>query len=331
MWTNCSFEDEPSQDVDSKEAMSQVGLKRQIQTAITDPAFSDILWTRDLHYWVKDTIEINYATLRSRQELFKRHARRRIAHKNKRNKRASVQELFSEKASAPETLEPAVPDFTATINMTTQDFHLPPNHVALVDDDIATHPNHTILYKGKAYWDMRGSQQLIRDDGSVDMSTLSTPPGADLNSTFNAYYWTPDKETAERYREWAARRCTGSDTCIIKIQVSDAFLERLRTAGIWYSSDWKELVWNCRREIDPPSRFDNFRDVDLIKGHICSCVSRIIQRISPTDVQTRITRDHVMHCPSPATQWMFCKADTVNRLAEEIRGKIHIEIFAAAN
>lgn len=181
---------------------------------------------------------------------------------------------------------------------------------------------------------MQGSQQLIRNDGNIDMSALSASPGGDFNSTFNAHYWTPEKETAERHREWAARRCARSDTCVIQIQVSDAFLERLRTADIWYSSDWKEFVWNCRRELDPPSKFDNLRDVDLVKGHICSCMGRIIQRVSPTDVQTRITRDHVMHCPSPrlpAAQWMFCKTDTVNRLAEEVRGKIHIEIFAADN
>ena len=77
----------------------------------------------------------------------------------------------------------------------------------MVDGDIAARPNHTILHKGKAYWDMRGLQQLIRDDGSVDMSTLSTSVTTsrvqifNSTSTFNAYYWTPDKETAEAHSE----------------------------------------------------------------------------------------------------------------------------------
>lgn len=96
----------------------------------------------DLHYWVKDTIEINYATLRSYQELFKRHARHQIAYKNKRT---SIQGLFFEEASAPEALENVVLDFTATINMATQDFHLPPNHVALVDDNITTPESYHLL------------------------------------------------------------------------------------------------------------------------------------------------------------------------------------------
>ncbi|OQD78417.1 hypothetical protein PENDEC_c001G02175 [Penicillium decumbens] len=60
--------------MDIQEAMTQVGLTRQIQSAIADPAFSDILWTRDLYFWVKDTIQTNYATLRCRQDLLKRYA-----------------------------------------------------------------------------------------------------------------------------------------------------------------------------------------------------------------------------------------------------------------
>ncbi|GIK03562.1 hypothetical protein Aspvir_007634 [Aspergillus viridinutans] len=75
------------------------------------------------------------------------------------------------------------------------------------------------------------------DDGSIDMTSLSTPAGGDFNSSFNAHYWTPQKDTAERYREWAARRSPDSETCLIQIQVSNAFIERLRSAGIWFSAD----------------------------------------------------------------------------------------------
>ncbi|KAF7119137.1 hypothetical protein CNMCM5793_008877 [Aspergillus hiratsukae] len=60
-----------------------------------------------------------------------------------------------------------------------------------------------------------------------------TAKGGDFNSSFNAHYWSPEKETAER--EWAARRCPGSDTCLIQIQVSNAFIERLRSASIGFS------------------------------------------------------------------------------------------------
>lgn len=117
-------------EMDIQEAMAQVGLTEQIRSAIADPAFSDLLWTRDLHFWVKDTIDTNYGTLLNRQELLKRHAGHRIEHKGKRAKRSSVQGVFdSGEGSASEAPQPGV---SATINMTAQDFQLPADHVAFL-------------------------------------------------------------------------------------------------------------------------------------------------------------------------------------------------------
>ncbi|OQD70069.1 hypothetical protein PENDEC_c027G03858 [Penicillium decumbens] len=314
-------------DMDIQEAMAQVGLTRQIQSAIADPAFSDMLWTRDLHFWVKDTIQTNYATLRYHQELLKRHARRRIADKHKRGKRrkrTSVHDIFPpeggpEVAEASEADVPG-PDITATINMTIQDFNLPSTHVALLEGGPPALPNHILLYKGKAHQELRETKRLIRADGSIDISTLSTSPGSDFNWSFNAQYWTPEKDTAERYRQWAARRSPDSDTCIICIQVSNDFLERIVSADIWYSPDWKEFVWTCRDQRLLPPKFSYLSDTELIKGHICTGLSRKIKRIPAANVQTQITRDKLLHCTStnrPAIQWMFWKDNTVNRLGDE--------------
>jgi hypothetical protein len=268
-------------DMDMQEAMARVGLTQQIQTAIADPAFSDILWTRDLHFWVKDTLETNYATLFRRQELLKRPARYRIAHKNKRRK----------------TLEPATVTATVNIDVMTQDFlQLPSAHVAVLKGDVPTRPDHVLLYKGKAYWDLRGwgSQRLIRADGSIDLSRLSTDAGGDFNSKFNALYWTPDKEMAERYRRWAARRCPRSETCLIQIQIPNTFIGRLRSAVIGSSADWKEFVWTCKQT--DSFNFDYLGDVDLIKGHISTGMS-----LSPICVEM----------DRPALQWMFWKDKTL--------------------
>jgi hypothetical protein len=40
--------------------------------------------------------------------------------------------------------------------------------------------------------------------------------------------------------------------------------------AIWFSADWKEIVWTCKEEmaLDPPPKFDYLRDVDLIKSHM---------------------------------------------------------------
>lgn len=317
--------------MDIREAMDRAGLNLQIQSAIADPAFSDILWTRDLHFWVKDTIETNLATLRSRQLLLKRHARERLAHKNKRKKRSSVQGLFSSQ-EGPARQGPEQAAFTSTINMTTSDFNLPAAHVALSETEPPILPNHVVLYKGKAYWDLRETLRIIQDDGSIDMTTLATPAGGDFNSNFNAHYWIPEKDTGQRYQQWAALRSPTSDTCLIRIQVSNDFIERLSFAGMWFSPDWREFVWHCKQEKDPPPKFDYLRNVDVIKGHICTGTTRAIRQIAAADVQTHISRAQLVPCTStgrPAIQWMFQKSGSIKLLADEIRGKTHIEIFAA--
>lgn len=83
-------------EMDIQEAMARVGLTEQIRSAIADPTFSDILWTEDLHFWVRDTLDTNYATLLSSQDILERHAGRRIEHAS----------------------EAPGPDITAIINMT---------------------------------------------------------------------------------------------------------------------------------------------------------------------------------------------------------------------
>jgi hypothetical protein len=55
------------------------------------------------------------------------------------------------------------------------------------------------------------------------------------------------KETAEEYRQSAARRSSNADTCIIQIQIPQSFIRSLRIQHLWYSPNWKEYVWTCRK------------------------------------------------------------------------------------
>jgi hypothetical protein len=106
----------------------------------------------------------------------------------------------------------------------------------------------------------------------------------------------------------------------------------LRQQDLWYSRDWKEYVWYCRKKIDPPEKFNAYWQAggtDLIKGHICTGVSASITRIKREEVQ-KITKDNVLLINSEATQWVFMQYNTTKRLGAEIRGKIHIEATSAS-
>ncbi|KAJ9266437.1 hypothetical protein DTO212C5_6360 [Paecilomyces variotii] len=309
-----------------REALRQIGLNLQIQEAITDPRFSHILGTETLHYWAKDTVQTNYAALFSRQRLLSSHANQRIEYKNKRKGSRHQENLPREQGASQ---NPAV---TTTINLTPDDFRFPEAHVAM-QTEIHTLKDHISLYKGKAYEELNPEEGIVNEDGSINLTLLLTYPGGDTNWDKIAYYWNPEKETAEEYRKYAARRCPTSETCIIRIQVPWSFIHRLRREVIWYSPEWKEYIWTCRKSVPPHREFNRILRADLVISHICSRLNGPIMRIPWQDVQTCITEDDVMRLPSgrKATQWMFAQHDTstTEELAKEIRGKIHFDIFEA--
>ncbi|KAF7133724.1 hypothetical protein CNMCM5793_005078 [Aspergillus hiratsukae] len=85
---------------------------------------------------------------------------------------------------------------------------------------------------------------------------LCRHPGGDFNWGSIAHYWTvwtPQKETAAEYRQWATRRSPNADTCIIQIQIPQSFMQSLRIQDLWYSPNWKEYVWTWRK-MERPKR-----------------------------------------------------------------------------
>jgi hypothetical protein len=269
----------------------------------------------------------------------RKHAIRSVA--KKKQKRASL-EQFMASASSATTQEPlAPPEITATLNLMPEDHSLPAHRVQLITTEPdAIPPGYTALYKGKAAAEMMSMEvedSWIQDDGSLLMEVLSSYAGGDFNWRANAHYWTPDQDVAEEYRQWAARRCCYSETWLIRILISDSFVNSLQKATLFYSPEWKEYVWSCKKRRQPRPEFDYlWKDapigVDMIQGHICTGVNSSITHIPAKDVQTRMTDDHVLRVgetDTKATQWAFIQVDSIKRLGEEIRGRIHIDITAS--
>ncbi|KAJ5945694.1 hypothetical protein N7454_002533 [Penicillium verhagenii] len=305
-----------------QEALAHVGLTHQIQGAITDPRFSHIFGTQILTYWAQDTIETNYAALLRQQQLLQRHANKLVAHKKKHEPSREDQD--------PSEQQPV----TATINMTPQDFQFPEAYI-LVQPNANILADHISLYKGKAFDELLSAGGIIESDGTVNLGPLSTYPGGDFNFDFNAQYWTPEIETAEEYRKFAESRSPAADTCIIHIQVPRPFINSLQMENLWYSPNWKEYIWTCRRQATPHPKLDHLwrpGQADIVRGPICSTLSRQLVRIRRENIQTHINEDNVMRLLSgrKSTQWVFVQRDVINRLAEHIRGKMHFIIFEAA-
>jgi hypothetical protein len=305
------------------QAMTQIGLTQQIQDTILDPRFSVIFGTKTLHFWVDDTLRINYLTLIQLLDRLKNQATRSIA---KKTKRAKLNDIFPLKTSSSQQVTT-----TATLNVMPEDHYLPKNFVA-VDKPSEILEDHYVLYKAKAAAEM-GEPQWIHDDGSLQMGAITSYSECDFNHRGEVLYWTPEAETAEIYRAFAARRCPWSDTWVIRIQIPKTFINSLRQQDLWYSKDWKEYVWYCRKKMKPPEKFNSYWQaggVDLIKGHIYTGVHSSITRIKKEEVQRKITEDNVLPISSGrATQWVFTQYDIIDRLDAEIHGKIYIEITSA--
>ncbi|GAD94922.1 hypothetical protein PVAR5_3555 [Paecilomyces variotii No. 5] len=201
-------------------------------------------------------------------------------------------------------------------------------HSIAMQSEVPPLDDHITLYKGKAEDLCPRDQAIINDDGSVNLVPLLTFPGGDTNWERVPYCWTSEKEMAEAYRQYAARRCSASETCILRIQIPWSFVRRLRKEELWSSPDWKEYIWTCRKMLVPRQKSHKLSNAERIVSHICSRMNEHVIRLPMHDVQTRMTEDDVLRLPSgrKAIQWMFSGA-IAELLAREIRGKMHFDIF----
>lgn len=179
--------------------------------------------------------------------------------------------------------------------MTSEDHHLPETYVT-VQDITPILPDHCVLYEAKSAAEM-GEPGWIGDDGGINMMTIATYCG-DFNGRDMASYWTPEAETAEKYRAWTSRRCPWSDIWVMRIQLPTTFIKSLRQQQLCNSRGWKEYVWDRRKHQYPPAKYDAYwrpGGADIITGHICKSATTPVARIKKADIQNIHERGESPH------------------------------------
>ena len=312
------------------EALRRVGLGQETRDAIMDPNFYEVRMTETVTYWALNTISVNWKTLIRLMENLKAAATRSRA--RKKYKKQHVGNVFPPQADQP-AAAPA-PAYSATVQSTlveglSRQRTLPSAYVATVTTSPPEMPNHYILYKAKAAVEM--DDWLSEEDGTILMEGLQTLPGGDFNWKYTAHYWTLERAAAEQYHAWAQTRCPWSEIWMIQVQLPVAFISGLSVKDLWFSPDWKQFIWHCRKKREPPAKYDDFwkrGKADLIRGHISKSTSHLITNIAKQDVQDRMGENNVMHNPDgrKASQWCFVQEDSIARFGREIKGKIHVEI-----
>ncbi|KAL9604064.1 MAG: hypothetical protein Q9179_001987 [Wetmoreana sp. 5 TL-2023] len=291
-----------------------MGLKESVQMTILDPVFDEVRKTETITYRARETVKVNWLTLLRLKSNIKIAA----THSKDQKKRESVQEVLQ---SQPGSLSSApaaqASSYTAPVQSTLEalslDRALPKAYVNLVSEPPAQLPGHFTLYKAKPAAEMNG--WIDEDDGRVAITSLRTSSGGDFNINISAVR----HESVPLLRNW-----------MIQVQVLANFINSLRSKELWYSRDWKEFTWYCRKRLEPPSKYEDYWKpgrADLVKGHICKSDTHVITNIKKQDVQERMEENNVMINPDgrKASQWAFVQYQSVSRFADEIRGKIHIE------
>ncbi|CAF9939841.1 MAG: hypothetical protein HETSPECPRED_001910 [Heterodermia speciosa] len=313
------------------QALYQMGLTLATSNAILDPRYAQVRGTETPRFWARETVRVNWNTLVLLNSQLKAAARR--SQTTKKAKISSKKSLEPENAQSE---EPATSSHTATVSTILEsissDRNLRAAHVSLVSSAPALLPDHYVLYKATAAVEM---EDWISEDGDVSIEGLATFPGGDFNPNSLAYYWTLERATAQQYHGYASIRCPYAEIWLLEVQIPNAFISSLTVRELWFSRDWKEFIWYCRKLYQPPSKYDQFRKpggADLIQGHICKSHSHTITKIKKDDIQDRMDANNVMVNPDgqKVSQWAFVQPESTLRLAREIRGKIHVEISPPA-
>ena len=296
---------------------------------ILSPSFREIFLTETVKYWARDTIQINWKTLIRLMTNLKAAATRSRAEKRKKK---HVETVFSQQAESGQSSAATGPSHTAIVQSSIEGLDqqglLPRSHVATVISPPPALPNHVVLFKATAAVE---TEEWIDEDGQVVLTGLKTFAGGDFNFVNPAQYWTPERATAEEYLGYAQSRCKYSEVWLIQIQIKESFVDALKNEDLWYSRDWKEYVWYCRRKREPPARYDGLwkaGTADVIRGHICKNDAHVITNIKKQEVQDQMNENNLMRNQdgSKATQWCFVQYESISSLAQEIKGKIHVEV-----
>lgn len=280
------------QTLSDAQIMEGLGIKEKVAAAILDPKFHQIYGTASLHYWLMDTLYVNYLTLSHLLDNLKRQAIAVVIY-GKSKKKAKSQSSSHPPVSVLGSASPQKSSAGPVITLSSTSTENILQNCNVVQNTPIVLPNHTILYKGKASAELNDPpEQLLLPNGDIHFHCLNTPMGGDFNARREAQYWTPEYACAQLYRQYAAERCEDSETWLLCVQVPNTFLSGLRTETLNYSNPWKDYVWLCRKKtlnIQIPLDFHRFsHHADLVKGHICFRSSKHLVHRSRDDARQQI-------------------------------------------
>lgn len=103
-------------------------------------------------------------------------------------------------------------------------------------------PGHLALYK------VISTDRVRRDkEGNIEIGSLVNGTPSDFRGFGGTMlYFAPDLKIAEHYRNYIKRRAPTSPALIIRLSLSNAFIEKLPPHIIEFGDLWRQVIHTCR-------------------------------------------------------------------------------------
>ncbi|KAJ6181206.1 hypothetical protein N7519_011667 [Penicillium mononematosum] len=253
--------------------MNLYGINCEFQEAIMDPKFRHIRLTESCKYWVQDTIKLRYRGLEAAQTASRE---RCMASRRKASQADSGQRSASDKK-----------DYSRMVSWLSRETALS----TAATNAAANAPGYTTLYKVN---DQAQLDRVFGNNGHVNVGWLLSRKAADFSLVQEDLYLVLDREVAEYHACYMKRRSICSAVGIIHIAIPNSVIESLSPPDIqhiyWPSTEWKSLIFNCRRQQVPLlSELQKYNLATILVGTICG-KSNISFRnmLSPDEVTERM-------------------------------------------
>lgn len=331
---NDNYPDASSQFDDWDALMKSLDINDQLREAILLPEYENIRYTATCKYWLVDAIKMAFEALEDLNEKLRDESRRRQQH-NKARGRRSVGQL-AQTPTLPYPTSRKAPNIAfgpRTTDGAAEDEMSGGSQMQLATIASATLVGHTILWRSVH---IRRAESFYNvSTQAIDLFAMSSIPG-DFNAEKQVTYFTPQKETADRYAQWAKHKIPLVEMAMVQVAVSETLTNTLDTKFLWFGDketvkdEWKKMIWTCRNGKLLPADLKYLQQKDVLIGHVASGINAKYQRkanyedISESDLLTVDIDGEERR----AIQWVFHTEKARAGFEDQCRGKIWIHRFA---
>ncbi|CRL29319.1 unnamed protein product [Penicillium camemberti] len=312
--------------------MTTLGISQCLQLSILHPDFDDVRATASCKFWLLDSIEMAFKTLEGMNGQLRQEMERRqqlaVLSGRERSPPPSLPAPISRKGSLKSTTkETIVPSKGPAAFKDTTALDKGPVAGVTEQEAPARLPGHTMIWRACLLSEaVECCESRLQE---LDFKSISSSPG-DFGGRTAVAYFSPQRETADRYAMYKKHRFSIAELAILQVAVPDSLVQSLSINYLWAdgaeSQLWKKVIWHCRRGQRLPKDLRYMGNKDLWIGHIAKSTN---SSFATTESYTQIQSPDVLAVQvngewRNAIQWVFYSDHAEELFAQCCKGKTWI-------